>query len=117
MKIAVVDDSQFMRGLIATGLAQLHPDAQIVEFADPSEALRAFPQLQPDLITLDLLMPELSGFQVLEQLRGMSLHARIVVITADVQPTVRQRCADAGVHAFVEKPVTLKKLRAALASP
>ncbi len=117
MKIAVIDDSQFMRGLIVAGLGQLHPSAAIVEFADPAEALRALPQLQPDLITLDLLMPGLSGFQVLDQLGGLSLRARIVVITADVQPSVRERCAAAGVHAFVEKPVTLEKLRAALASP
>lgn len=117
MKIAVIDDSQFMRGLIVAGLGQLYPTASIVEFADPAEALRALPALQPDLITLDLLMPGLSGFQVLEQLGGLPLHARIVVITADVQPSVRQRCAAAGVHAFVDKPVTLGKLRAALASP
>lgn len=115
MTIAVVDDSKFMRGLIVKALTALHPKARIIEFADPTEALRQLPALAPDLITLDLLMPGLHGLEVLEKLSHTPLRSRIVVITADVQRSVRQKCTDAGVHAFVEKPVTLEKLRAALA--
>lgn len=114
MKVAIIDDSQFMRGLIVKALKTLHPEATLFDFENPEKALAELPKLQPDLITLDLLMPHLNGFEFLDQLAKTSLRPRILVITADVQKAVRQRCAEAGVHAFVEKPVTLEKLRAAL---
>ena len=116
MHIAIIDDSQFMRSLIVKAFAQLRPDARLTEFSDPGEALRALPALDPDLVTLDLLMPGLHGFEVLEQLALLPIRPRIIVITADVQDAVRQRCLAAGVFAFVEKPLTLEKLRAALAN-
>jgi CheY-like chemotaxis protein len=113
--IAIIDDSKFMRSLIVKALAQLHPEAKTVEFDGAAAALRRLPRLKPDLVTLDLLMPEVSGFEFLARLAGYRHHPRIVVITADVQQSVRERCAAAGVHAFVEKPVTLDKLRTAVA--
>jgi CheY-like chemotaxis protein len=50
----------------------------------------------------------------LRRVRRRKLPSRSVVITADVQPAVRRRCIAAGAHAFVEKPISLAKLRAAL---
>lgn len=113
--IAIIDDSQFMRGLIAKALAGLFPHARLVEFSDAPSALRRLPRLKPDLVTLDLLMPELDGFEFLARLAHYRHQPRVIVITADVQQTVRERCRAAGARAFVEKPVTLAKLRAALA--
>jgi CheY-like chemotaxis protein len=112
--IAIVDDSKFMRGLIVKALAQLYPQARVVEFDNATSALRSLPRLKPDLVTLDLLMPEVHGFEFLERLARHRHRPRVIVITADVQQSVRERCAASGAHAFIEKPVTLDKLRRAV---
>jgi len=115
MKIAIVEDSAFMRGLIARTLRRIVPDAELHEFADPVQALKLMPALAPELITLDLLMPGLSGLEFLRRIKRKKLAVRVVVVTADVQASIRKKCAAAGAYGFVEKPVTVAKLRAALA--
>ncbi len=114
MKIAIVDDSLFMRRLIRTALLEAHPQAQVDEFGDASLALAALPALGPDLVTLDLLMPGMSGLAFLSAMEGNARRPRIIVISADVQKTVRQKCRDLGATDFIEKPITLEKLQAAL---
>lgn len=114
--IAVVDDSKFMRGLILKAFAQLYPQARVVEFDNATSALRSLPRLKPDLVTLDLLMPAVHGLDFLDRIARHRHRPPIIVITADVQQSVRERCAAAGAHAFVEKPVTLEKLRLAVAT-
>ncbi len=103
-----------MRGLIVKALGQLYPQAKVVEFENATSALRRLPRLKPDLVTLDLLMPEVHGLEFLDRLARHRHRPRVIGITADVQQSVRERCAAAGAHAFVEKPVTLEKLRRAV---
>ena len=112
MRIAIVEDSVFMRTVTKMTLRRVFPRAELFEFADASEALKALRQVDPDLITLDLLMPGMGGLEFLRRARRRKLRARIVVVTADVQPVVRKRCIRAGAHAFIEKPITLAKLQA-----
>lgn len=114
MKIAIVDDSQFMRRLIREAFHQVNPSFEIIEFADSSEAIERLPALAPDLITLDLLMPKLSGIEFLRRLRELPAKPRVVVMTADIQKSVRQKCAELGVQDFIEKPITFDKLQGAL---
>jgi CheY-like chemotaxis protein len=114
MKIAIIEDSQFMRSVTILTLRQLYPAAEIFEYADAGEALRALRKVAPDLITLDLLMPGIGGLEFLKRAKSRKIRAHIVVITANVQPAIRRRCINAGAHAFVEKPISLAKLRDAL---
>lgn len=114
MKIVVIDDSPFMRRLIRSALLEAHPTAQILEFGDANLALAALPGLAPDLITLDLLMPGMNGLTFLTELKATGSHPRVIVISADVQKTVRQKCHDLGATDFIDKPITLEKLQLAL---
>ncbi|MBM3852022.1 MAG: response regulator [Verrucomicrobia bacterium] len=116
MKVAVIEDSHFMRSVTAMTLKRLLPAAEVLEFADAGEALLALKKVTPELITLDLLMPGIGGLEFLRRIKRRKLQTRVIVITADVQPAVRRRCIAAGAHAFVEKPISLAKLRAALGS-
>lgn len=114
MKIAIIDDSLFMRNVTVMTFRRLYPDAEVFEFGEAGEALRQLGKIAPDLITLDLLMPGIGGLQFLRRMKRRKHRPRIIVITADVQPAVRRRCIGAGAFAFLEKPVSLAKLRAAL---
>lgn len=114
MRIAIIEDSNFMRSVTMMTVRRLYPEAELFEFADAGEALKALRRVAPDLITLDLLMPGIGGLEFLRRVKRRKMVVRIVVVTADVQPAVRERCIRAGAYAFVEKPITLAKLRAAL---
>jgi CheY-like chemotaxis protein len=115
MKIAIIDDSLFMRGLIRNAFLQAMPGAEITEFVDGAQAWEQLPALAPDLVTLDMLMPRMGGLELLAHLRSLPAPPRVIVITANIQQTVRQRCADLGVDDFIAKPITFEKLTAALA--
>lgn len=114
MKVAIIDDSLFMRRLIRAAFQDTYPEAQVTEYADAAKALTEVPALAPDLITLDMLMPGMTGLEFLAELRKTPLHARIIVVTADVQKTIRQKCIELGASGFIDKPITLEKLQAAL---
>src|SRR5262245_62155681 len=113
MKIAVVDDSKFMRRLIREAIKQLSPQADVTEFDDGEVALTQLPALQPDVVTLDMVMPKVGGLEFLDRIKDQPARPKIIVVTANIQNSVRQKCADLGVTDFIEKPITFDKLQVA----
>jgi CheY-like chemotaxis protein len=84
--------------------AVLGPDYRFVEAADGYEALQLTREVRPDLIVLDVMLPGLSGIEVLEELRNdPELHdAKVVVITAWSHAELEAQVA--GADRFVSKP-------------
>lgn len=110
MKVVTTDDSVFMRRLIHPALLESLPQAQVEELGVAPLALAALPALVPELITRDILMPGMGDLTFPAQLPATRVRAQVIVISADSQKTVRQKCAELGATDFVEKPVTLGKL-------
>jgi DNA-binding response OmpR family regulator len=69
------------------------------------EALQTALEYHPDLIVLDIMMPQISGFDVLDILRNtkQTAHTKIVILTALSQPSDRQRAKDLGADEFLVK--------------
>src|SRR5574343_676052 len=66
MRIIIVDDEMLARGVVREYLAE-HPDVEVVaECANGFEAVKAIGELAPDLVFLDIQMPKLTGFEVVE---------------------------------------------------
>ena len=86
----------------------------VFEAADGIEALDLAQRMQPDLIILDLHMPGLDGFGVIQELRLNPAFERtpVVALTASAMEADRRRALDAGFTGFITKPVSLKILRA-----
>ena len=102
--ILVVEDNPVAALQIRTVLEEQGYVVQAV--SSGAEALAALPQVRPDLIILDLMMPEVDGFQVLEQLRAMPATATIpvLVLTArELTPEDRARLAPHHIRQFVQK--------------
>ncbi|MEI8093029.1 MAG: response regulator [Spirochaetales bacterium] len=76
----------------------------VLEATDGKRALEVAEQHPVEILFLDLLMPELDGFGVLEALRGKLVRPKVYVLSADIQETTRQRCVDLGVDGFLNKP-------------
>ena len=111
-KILIVDDSSFQRRTIRRALAQA--DHEVIEASDGAEAMQLIAHHHPDCILTDLIMPGTDGFAVLEALRDQHSHIPIIVITADIQSTTRQRCLELGAVGFIQKPVDEAEVRAAV---
>ena len=79
-------------------------DCEIVgTVADGSALLETAQRLQPDVIVLDLHLPNVNGFEACRQIRQVIPEAIIVVFTAMNDPEIRQRCSEVGASAFVSK--------------
>src|SRR5688572_14476550 len=73
----------------------------------PHEAQTLYAAFQPDVILLDLIMPDLDGFQVMEQLRNLipeNAYVPILVITGDYSPQTRNQVLAGGAKDFLTKP-------------
>jgi PleD family two-component response regulator len=107
MKILVVDDDRMTVTLLQQ-LLQRHGYSRVVGITDSREALQICESLEPDLILLDLIMPNLDGFAVLEALRSDASERflPIVVLTADITEEAKARALDAGATDFLVKPVS-----------
>lgn len=112
MKLMVVDDSNIMRRAISQYLSEL--DIELVGTAgDGRAALQLFAQSKPDLVTLDVTMPEMDGLLCLEEMIKVDPSVRVIVISALADHATALRALKLGAKAFVNKPFTRESLREA----
>lgn len=111
--ILVVDDSAMARKMLIRSLPATW-DVTVRQASNGVEALDAYHQGDVDVMFLDLTMPVMDGFQVLEALHAEELNCLVVVVSADIQPEAQERVKRLGAIAFVKKPVDAEKLGAVL---
>lgn len=111
-RVLVIEDSEFTRHLLVRTLQA--NGYEVFEACNGYEGVLKAKKEMPDCILLDLLMPEMDGFDVLEALKKKSLDIPVVILSADVQETSRKKCFDYGVVDFVRKPPKEADLTAAI---
>ena len=107
--ILVVDDEPTVTDLLAYNLRKAHYD--VLTAADGREALRLVRESQPDLILLDLMIPEVDGLDVCRELRKTST-VPIIMITARGEETDRVVGLELGADDYVCKPFSVRELMA-----
>ena len=113
-KILIIEDSSFTRKAIAR---MVKADGyEILEAVDGKDGLEKAVSNSPDCITLDLIMPEMEGIEVLKSLRERGLNIPVIVITADIQKDTRDQCLDLGATTILSKPPKKEELRSAIKS-
>lgn len=110
--IAVLDDEAEMRKALRRLLTCR--GFMVYEFAGGEEFLDSLKSWAPECLLLDLHMPALNGFDVLEALRVRKNHLPVVVITAHDEPGTADRLRGFGVSAFLKKPVDRDVLLSAI---
>lgn len=108
VKILVTDDSVFQRNIITEILSESG-----YEYSEAENGLAALDILKsekPDLILLDLLMPEMDGFHFLEEFNKSGYKIPVIVLTSDIQNTTKKRCMELGAAGFLNKPVEKEEL-------
>jgi CheY-like chemotaxis protein len=110
-KILVADDRATSRELVRVALE--HAGYLVYEAADGGEALSSARSLQPDLIILDLHMPGLDGFGVIEEIRKDPQLAAtpVMALTASAMQGDREHALEMGFTSYLAKPIQLGNLR------
>jgi CheY-like chemotaxis protein len=103
--LLIVDDSKMSRMMISRIVADLRPSWRLSEASSGEEALRVIEQNPPDLISMDVNMPGISGLEAAGRIRLHFPNIRVILCTANIQDAVRQAAERAGVK-FVAKPIT-----------
>lgn len=109
--VLVADDDDDVLALVVRRLER--DGYEVITARDGAEALRLAQERMPDLAVLDVMMPQLTGYQVTQQLRQDPATERIPVIllTARVQETDVSRGFDAGADDYIKKPFSPQELR------
>lgn len=106
-RILIVDDQSMNVGLLEIILQNAGYSA-ITSTTNPEEVLQLYRRDRYDLVLLDLLMPRMDGFQVLDGLLKLDPDACVVVITA--QPAHELRAIQVGAKGFISKPFSVKEV-------
>jgi len=110
IKVMIVDDSVIIRQMIKKYLSELN--IEIVGTAgDGKSAIQLFKETQPDVVTLDITMPKVDGFTVLEEMVKENSKSKIMVITALTDKATGMRAIKTGAKGYLSKPFTPEKLR------
>jgi CheY-like chemotaxis protein len=105
LPIVIADDSLLARKVLTRALP---PDWDVdVSYASNGrEALGLYREGKASVMFLDLTMPDMTGYQVLEALQHEDLNTFVIVVSADIQPMAQSRVRTLGAAAFIAKPVT-----------
>jgi two-component system chemotaxis response regulator CheY len=101
--VLVCDDAAFMRSLLSDILAQAGFDV-VGEAQTGTEAVAKFRQLKPDLVTMDILMPDMGGIDAVREIVKLEPGARVLMCSAMGQQSLVLEAIRAGAKDFVVKP-------------
>jgi len=114
VRILVVDDFEMFRQFVVELLGK-RPELQVVgQASDGLEALQKAVELRPDLILLDIGLPNLNGIEVARQLQSLVPESRIIFLTQESSSDVVQEALSRGARGYVNKNMALEDLFAAV---
>lgn len=102
-KIMVVDDAAFLRVMLKDMLKAAGFD-NVSEAVNGEEAVKLYKQVKPDLVTMDITMPELDGIMALITIRKHDPQAKVIMCSAMGQQDMVVRAIQAGAKDFIVKP-------------
>jgi len=110
VKILIADDSRVMRQIVIRTLRQAgFDDHELIEAADGKEAFDKTTSEKPDLVISDWNMPEMTGVEVLRQLRAAGNDVKFGFVTSECTPEMMQAAEAAGSLFFIVKPFSAER--------
>ncbi len=113
-RVIVVEDQTILRDLICR-LLESYPEIEIIDaLGDGQEALAAIEAKEPDLLVLDIMLPNLNGVELVRGLKRMERKPAVLVFSAFPSKNMVRKLLEAGIEGFVEKDASLSELEIAI---
>jgi DNA-binding NarL/FixJ family response regulator len=114
IRLGIAEDHTIVRWALKEALSQ-NPDIEVVGVAGTAaETLEMIQRVRPDVLLLDLSLPDRSGFDVLNDMRESDTAPLVVVLTWHTEPSYAARAIAAGAHGYLNKSVTPEDLMSAI---
>lgn len=114
ISVLIAEDHMINMLLVKSMLAKINPDIKIIEAANGLKAIEQYKINHPDLVLMDIQMPEMNGYEATKTIRKLSDSTPIIALTAGTVKGEREKCLDAGMNDYLTKPVIRETLEAAL---
>ena len=111
--IVICDDSSMARRQMARSLPE-NWNVEISYACDGVEGIKAINDTQAEIMFLDLNMPNMDGYEVLQAIRDQDLPTMVIVVSGDIQPEAYQRVVKLGALDFIKKPVVPERIEQVL---
>ncbi|MBE3549686.1 MAG: response regulator [Brockia lithotrophica] len=108
-RILVVDDAAFMRMMLKDILKRGGYEV-VGEAANGVEAVALYRELRPDLVTMDITMPEMDGIAALKQIRTLDPEAKVIMVSAMGQQAMVIEAIQSGARDFIVKPFQAERV-------
>lgn len=112
MKTLIIDDSNFARTTIK-GFAEAVGWKVIGECATGEEGIDSIFKLRPDLVTLDNVLPDMTGLDILRAISSLEVKPKVIMISAVGQQSVIEEASYLGVIYYLVKPINLDQFKSA----
>ncbi len=113
IRVMIVDDSSIIRQTIRKFISGLN--VEIVGIAENGKvALELFRKTNPDIVTLDITMPEMDGLTLLETMMKINKNVKVMILTAISDKSTGLKAMKMGAKSYVTKPFTEKILKESL---
>ncbi len=110
VKTLIVDDSAFMRNILKKILTPTGKFVVVGEASNGKEAIEKAKELQPDLITMDIVMPEMDGITATREIKKILPNVKIVMCTSIDQEQKVIEAIEAGADGYIVKPFQAQKV-------
>ena len=107
IRVLIAEDGEVNMLLAKTIIKRIAPNSMIIEATDGLQAVSACKQQLPDIIFMDIQMPEMNGYEATKHIRALqkNIHIPIIAITAGTVKGEREKCIAAGMDDFISKPI------------
>lgn len=113
--VLVVDDTLFMRASIRQML-EANGHSVAGEASNGVEAIEKFAAVKPDVILMDITMPDMDGLEALRRIKEIDSNAKVIMCTAMGQQAMVAKAVELGAQQFIVKPFQAERLMAAIDS-
>jgi two-component system, chemotaxis family, chemotaxis protein CheY len=114
MKLMIVDDSKIMRQMIMDVCKQFNGLTIVATAGDGEEAISSFKKVRPEIITMDLTMPNLDGVGAIKEIIRLDPTVKILVISALSDQETALESISEGAQGFLYKPFSKEELTEAI---